>query len=54
LQYHFVHHKSAWTYLGANPGFRDEKLATNRLHVPLPYKGLRNKITVNPWIYCDN
>jgi hypothetical protein len=30
-QCHFVHHKSHWTDLGANPGRRGESPATNRL-----------------------
>lgn len=32
FQCHFVHHKSAWTDLGANPDLRGEKLAKNRLN----------------------
>jgi hypothetical protein len=30
-QCHFVHHKSHWIELGANPGRRGERPATNRL-----------------------
>jgi hypothetical protein len=30
-QYHFVHHRSHWIDLGANPGCRGEKSVTNRL-----------------------
>jgi hypothetical protein len=30
-QCHFVHHKSHWIDLGANPGLRGERLATNLL-----------------------
>jgi hypothetical protein len=31
FQCHFVHHKSHWTDLGANPGRRGERPAANRL-----------------------
>jgi hypothetical protein len=36
-QFHFVHHKSNWIDLGANPGRRGERPATNRLsHITSP------------------
>jgi hypothetical protein len=30
-QYHFVHHNPIWTDPDVKPGFRGERLATNRL-----------------------